>query len=64
MTTEDKLNANDKLNIIYNKISFISRMVMYMNDESYTFNSYDIWGFGIILGELQDEIKEVKDLVR
>ena len=63
MTTEDKLNASDKLNIVYDKISFITSMLMYMNLESYTFDANDMSGFGMILIELQEEVAEIKKLI-
>ena len=56
-------NASDKLNIIDDKIGFLTNMVLYINLDNYQFDENDLTGFGLILSDLQEEVKEVKKLL-
>ncbi len=64
MTEENKINANDKINIIYDKVTFITTMIMYINFDKYHFSEDDMAGFRTILSDLQEEVKEVKKLMK
>ena len=63
MNKKNILNATDKLKIIDVKMGFISRVVMYIDIEDYQFNEDDRVGFGMILSDVQDEIKEIRKLL-
>ena len=56
-------DASDKLNIIDDKIGFLTNMVLYINLDNYQFDENDLTGFGLILSDLQEEVKEVKKLL-
>ena len=56
-------DASDKLNIIDDKIGFLTNMVLYINLQNYQFDENDLTGFGLILSDLQEEVKEVKKLL-
>ena len=58
------IDADDKLNIIYDKINFIISIIFYIDFDKYSLNSNDMIGFWMILRDLQDEIKEVKELMK
>jgi len=44
-------------------MGFIANMIMYVNLEIYQFSERDLVGFGMILSDLQEEIREVKKLL-
>ncbi len=64
MKTENINNASDKLNTIYNKMDFIISSLLYMDNERFHFQKGDIIGLGILLSELQEEIKKVNKLLK
>ncbi len=63
MNNDNIINANDKLDIIDDKLGLIVGVIMYLNPETAQFNENDFIGFGTILSDLQKEIKEVKKLL-
>ena len=62
--SESNINdATDKLNVVDDKIGFLTNMVLYINLQNYQFDENDLTGFGLILSDLQEEIKKVKELL-
>ncbi len=63
MSNENINNASDKLSVIDYKLGLISGVIMYLNPETAQFNENDFIGFGMILRDLQEEVKEIKKLL-
>ncbi len=63
MSNENINNASDKLSVIDYKLGLISGVIMYLNPETAQFNENDFIGFGMILRDLQEEVKEAKKLL-
>ncbi len=63
MSNENINNASDKLSVIDYKLGLISGVIMYLNPETSQFNESDFIGFGMILRDLQEEVKEIKKLL-
>ncbi len=63
MSNENINNASDKLSVIDYKLGLISGVIMYLNPETTQFNENDFIGFGMILRDLQEEVKEIKKLL-
>ncbi len=61
--SKKKLDAADIVDIIDSKMNFIINIVLYTNFEGCCFNEKDMEGFRMILGDLHEEIQEVKKLM-
>ena len=61
--SEKNISIVDKLDNISDKMECIISAISYLDIEVCSFNNDDIAGFNIILRDLQDGIKEVKELL-
>lgn len=57
------LNAIDKLDNINYKMKSIIGIISYINIDVCSFDDDDIFGFNLILKDLQNDIQEVKELL-
>ncbi len=64
MTDENRLDASDKLNIIDNKINFLTNILFCVNTKKYSFDEKDMSGFGMILSDVQEELQEAIKLLK
>lgn len=63
MNRENINNACDKAYVIDYKIEFLANAIMYIDLETYHITKNDLVGLGMILNDLQKDIKEVKKLL-
>ena len=63
MTKDNEIGIVDRLNLIHDKMSFITTTLFSISCEDTQFSSDSMTGFSWILYEIQEEIKEVKKLI-